>query len=243
MSKDVIKTRIYQRPEPISLYSDNDLNEPLEEDKEIFEEEYKIANDETDIMDYGTFKKENLYWGGFLAFNLVICSRATPEEMTEMYIYFFGLLSVSLFLFYHAFKEHPDYQKFIMYRLTGKIRFRGNTGFMKTAKPRPLVDFKDCVFKHMYFNGGGMVTKRTFLMSTVGGEQIHMDPHERISFITWYMDKNRPLPPGTYYDRFREKDFERRKKEGFPKPLYPSDVPTPEHTPEQQAERERIGGW
>ena len=181
--------------------------------------------------------------GGILAVNLFLCSRATPEETFEMYMLFFCLLPISLFLFYQAFKEHPDYQKFIMYRLTGEIQFKGNTGFMKTAKPRPLVDFKDCVFKHLYFNGGGMVTKRTFLMSTVGSQQIHMDPYERISFITWYMDRNRPLPPGTYYDRFREKDFERRKKEGFPKPLYPSDIPTPEHTPEQQAERERIGGW
>ena len=67
--------------------------------------------------------------------------------------------------------------------------------------------------------------------------------YEGISFITWYMDKNRPLPPGELFDPYREADFQRRKAEGFPKPLYPSDIPTPEATPEQQAERERIGGW
>ena len=57
------------------------------------------------------------------------------------------------------------------------------------------------------------------------------------------MDKNRPLPPGTAFDPYREADFERRKAEGFPKPLYGSIIETPEATPEQQAERERIGGW
>ena len=57
------------------------------------------------------------------------------------------------------------------------------------------------------------------------------------------MDKNRPLPPGTAFDPYREKDFERRKAEGFPKPLYPSNITTNEATREQQKERELIGGW
>ena len=69
------------------------------------------------------------------------------------------------------------------------------------------------------------------------------DCYEGMSFITWYMDKNRPLPPGELFDPYRKADFQRRKAEGFPKPLYPSDIPTPEATPEQQAERERIGKW
>ncbi|WP_199271504.1 hypothetical protein [Cellulophaga sp. L1A9] len=57
------------------------------------------------------------------------------------------------------------------------------------------------------------------------------------------MDKNRPLPPGDAFDEYRLQDFERRKAEGFPRPGYPSTIPTPEATPEQQAEREKIGGW
>ena len=67
--------------------------------------------------------------------------------------------------------------------------------------------------------------------------------YEDLSFFVWYMDKNRPLPPGDAFDEFRERDFERRKAEGFPKPLFPARFETPEHTPEQQEERERIGGW
>ena len=62
-------------------------------------------------------------------------------------------------------------------------------------------------------------------------------------FVVWYMDKNRPLPPGTAFDPYREADFQRRKAEGFPKPLYKSYIPTPEATRRQQLERERIGKW
>jgi len=43
------------------------------------------------------------------------------------------------------------------------------------------------------------------------------------------MDKNRPLPPGKIFDPYRQKDYERRKKEGFPKPLYQSWITTPEN--------------
>jgi hypothetical protein len=63
------------------------------------------------------------------------------------------------------------------------------------------------------------------------------------SFIAWYMDKNRPLPIGDAFDEYRLQDFERRKAEGFPRPGYPSNISTPEATPEQQEDREKIGGW
>ncbi len=67
-----------------------------------------------------------------------------------------------------------------------------------------------------------------------------------MTLLTWYMDRNRPLPPLERFEPFREKDFERRKAEGFPPPLYPAFFATPEDTPEQQAERnkywvERVG--
>ncbi len=59
------------------------------------------------------------------------------------------------------------------------------------------------------------------------------------AFMVWYMDKNRPLPPGDAFDPYRQEDFERRKAEGFPPPLYPTRflVDTPEATEEQQKER------
>ncbi len=69
------------------------------------------------------------------------------------------------------------------------------------------------------------------------------NPDEYWSFMVWYMDRNRPLPPGTAFDAYRKKDFERRKTAGFPKPLYPSNIATPEFTKSQQKERKLIGGW
>ena len=78
----------------------------------------------------------------------------------------------------------------------------------------------------------------------IGGFSLAViDVKDRLSFYVWYMDKNRPLPPGDAFDPYRQQDFERRKAEGFPKPLYESYIDTPEATKEQQAEREKIGGW
>ncbi|MCD8179537.1 MAG: hypothetical protein LUE98_19925 [Tannerellaceae bacterium] len=49
---------------------------------------------------------------------------------------------------------------------------------------------------------------------------------ETFSYLVWYMDKNRPLPPGSALDPYRKKDYKRRKKEGFPPPLYHSFIDT-----------------
>ena len=76
-----------------------------------------------------------------------------------------------------------------------------------------------------------------------GGTLAELYLEEFWDFVVWYMDKNRPLPPGTAFDPYREADFQRRKAEGFPKPLYKSYIPTPEATRRQQLERERIGKW
>ncbi|WP_062060195.1 hypothetical protein [Aquimarina longa] len=64
------------------------------------------------------------------------------------------------------------------------------------------------------------------------------EPKINWSFYVWYMDKNRPLPPGSAFDEFREADYKRRKAEGFPPPLFKSLIPTPEATAEQQLVRE-----
>ena len=76
-----------------------------------------------------------------------------------------------------------------------------------------------------------------------GGHLSHSDIYAFWEFVVWYMDKNRPLPPGTAFDPYREADFQRRKAEGFPKPLYKSYIPTLEATRRQQLERKRIGKW
>ncbi len=42
------------------------------------------------------------------------------------------------------------------------------------------------------------------------------------SFYVWYMDKNRPLPHGTLFEAYHQKDFFRRRAEGFLPPKYPA---------------------
>ena len=76
----------------------------------------------------------------------------------------------------------------------------------------------------------------------VGGIITELKVDQYWAFTVWYMDKNRPLPPGTAFDAYREKDFERRKAAGFPKPLYSSNIPTPEATKDQQKERSSLVG-
>ncbi|PVZ83954.1 hypothetical protein C9426_24795 [Serratia sp. S1B] len=44
------------------------------------------------------------------------------------------------------------------------------------------------------------------------------------SFFIWYMDKNRPLPPGALLDPYRQQDYQRRRAERFRAPLVESNV-------------------
>ncbi len=60
------------------------------------------------------------------------------------------------------------------------------------------------------------------------------------SFYTWYMDQNRPLPPGKMFDHCRENEFNIRRQKGFPLPMYYSLVHTPEHTPQFKEERDKV---
>ncbi|MBN1952039.1 MAG: hypothetical protein JW801_12625 [Bacteroidales bacterium] len=41
------------------------------------------------------------------------------------------------------------------------------------------------------------------------------------ALFLWYMDRNRPLPPGTAFDPYRKKDSARLREAGYPTPLYP----------------------
>jgi len=50
------------------------------------------------------------------------------------------------------------------------------------------------------------------------------NPESDWSFYVWYMDRNRPLPPGSAFDEFRDRDKTRRRRDGSPPPLYGSDI-------------------
>ena len=136
-----------------------------------------------------------------------------------------------------------SYTELIINREEGTITF-----YKQRGEKRIVIPFEEGD-GFLRFTAGGGVAPDFILMflpkSRKGpcGILAQIDIYAFWEFVVWYMDKNRPLPPGTAFDPYREADFQRRKAEGFPKPLYKSYIPTPEATRRQQLERERIGKW
>ncbi len=138
-------------------------------------------------------------------------------------------------------------KRLILNRVTGKMTYP-SYGF---APHITLTFIRATVYSNISAGPDGMIMGTTLQARNPYQRDITRgtydlapaDPEEWWSYFVWYMDKNRPLPPGKAFDPYREKDFERRKAEGFPKPLFESNIPTPEATKQQRAERKRVGGW
>ncbi|WP_103866719.1 hypothetical protein [Aquimarina sp. I32.4] len=147
-----------------------------------------------------------------------------------------------LFLTAYGLFGNKRHQKIILDRKNGMITYP-DTFFRKPLTGK----FKDLKVVFSVTGGDGYSSSEdlkfinTFRPRFIAGNKTiaYGKPDVTWSFYVWYMDKNRPLPLGDIFDPYRDKDFERRKAEGFPPPLYPSAIPTPEATPEQQKERER----
>jgi len=133
----------------------------------------------------------------------------------------------------------PKNKEFILDRLQGAITFPGYFW-----EPNNTMTFKK--LKFFIPSGGTNVIAapginilspkifRSFFFFSICGSS-----YDDMTILTWYMDKNRPLPPFDHLKPYREQDFERRKAEGFPPPLYPAFFSIREDTPEQQAERDK----
>ncbi|MBL7558909.1 hypothetical protein JAO71_03750 [Olleya sp. YSTF-M6] len=178
--------------------------------------------------------------GVSLGFLLIILRHAFKEGFSNSYVFFILIFSI-IILFFVIYSFTQPKKEQILNRRDGLITM---TGFF--WQKNITMRFDDVIF--VFSSGGEDVVGGYQLMvlrPTIGADIFELtgNCYTTMSFITWYMDKNRPLPPGEAFDRFREQDFERRKAEGFPKPLYPSKIKTPEATKAQQAERKRIGGW
>lgn len=120
----------------------------------------------------------------------------------------------------------PRRKRFIFDRKAGTVTY---PRFMGIGSYK--LSFQEVNF--IYARAGMYVTERKGLAilrpNGVGRVFINFQYPERfLSFYVWYMDKNRPLPPGTAFDPYRELDYESRKAAGFPPPLYPSLIETPE---------------
>ena len=143
-------------------------------------------------------------------------------------------------------KRKIEYEYITFYRLLGLIELPGYDTFSPF-----MIRFTDLravirtLFTSNYYSGPLLVfiinfqkipLWKRFFYEDYRTLSWHPNPMAYWSFYVWYMDKNRPLPPGTALDPYRQKDFERRKAEGFPSPLFESKIPTPEWEPEKDVD-------
>ena len=190
--------------------------------------------------------------------------KSLPREFSWIFCFCFAFIFMPIGVFYNtengierivsiiiyiiicvgagAFPLFAPYKELILNREEGTISMP-----RALKKENLVISFEegDGIVK---FTAGGGAAPDVYLVffsknRKKGGHLSHSDIYAFWEFVVWYMDKNRPLPPGTAFDPYREADFQRRKAEGFPKPLYKSYIPTPEATRRQQLERERIGKW
>ena len=146
---------------------------------------------------------------------------------------FFTIISflIGCFCILYYYK-HPK-KLLILDRLNGLVTY---PGFLY-SKPYTM-SFSDVVAKIV--SSGGRASLVFYHYNGITGTSISAGdyiPIRNWSFIVWYMDKNRSLPPGKLFDPYRKRDYERRKAEGFPEPLYESWIGNPEYS---QFYKERI---
>ena len=218
--KKVLFLEIEKRPE--DRYSD-------------FKEDFIRIDDEYYVFDYYDFKGDLQTGLGIIIFSIILHFWAGGSLVTGPF-WITGLIflvGLSFMIKLLVIKE----KKLIMDRLGGLFSYPNYW-----SNTPVIVNFKDAIFLNAPQGKMGAPS----LMAPYSNWRINgfilagIEVKSKLSFFVWYMDKNRPLPPGKTFDPYRQKDFERRKAEGFPPPLYYScGIPTPEATPEQQAEREQ----
>lgn len=149
----------------------------------------------------------------------------TPMDFGEYFITFMSIILFILCLFGLVFLIINPQRKVVFNRLQGTVTLPAYKWkwLNKTTVTHPFAQTRFCVggsrsSDNIYVGIPGTL-HTIFFLGSKHGEQI-----KDFSALVWYMDKNRPLPPGKDLDPYREKDYERRKAEGFPKPLYPSQI-------------------
>ncbi len=184
--------------------------------------------------------------GGFFLILIVmniILGIKFPEDILSAFYIISSIIFLSGFSFFAIYYFTMPEKECIFNREDGVITF---PGFM--WRPNITMPIKKVIFSRSAPSAQGIGSHQLEIVRPDKSYSLFLCSmgstcYEDLSFFLWYMDKNRPLPPGTAFDPYRQQDFERRKEAGFPLPLFPAAFDTPEATPEQQAERNRIGGW
>lgn len=212
---------------------------------------FEYANDNFIVKDVSDTRKMELYWawgfvGAFIFVLSVLLIGGRKFDSGFLLISLFtGLFTIlpALWSFYKAYFINKE-RKLIFDRQRGLVQVPGSLN-----EPPQLMRFEDLhvvVALATRFQGGIYLRlfKNKSLADKLEGGVLFSFAYgtylQSWSYFVWYMDRNRPLPPGDALDPYRQRDYERRKAEGFPPPLYPSAFETPEHfTKEFQLLNER----
>ena len=208
------------------------LEYPQEKNKMCKENGITRADDQFYIVDKSLYTGKMYMYIGlfFLIFAFFgAFSRDAFEIPGVFFLILYFLTGILLIVYQYT---HPP-QKIILDRLNGIITFP-NVFYGK-----PITIPFDKVLAALKLNGKNGPVSLGFYHHKILATNIDLDysPKSSWSFIVWYMDKNRSLPPGKLFDPYRKRDYERRKAEGFPEPLYESWIGNPEYS---QYYKERI---
>ncbi len=170
--------------------------------------DFVCLNDNLYVFDYYSFNGDLKWGGGIMLFSVILhffsggTLTSGPFLITGL-IFLFGLSYLIKLL---VIKN----KKVIMDRMEGLFSYPNYW-----SNTPAIVNFKDAIL--LFTHKGKMSVPALVAPYTnvkFGGFTLAIvDVMSQFSFYVWYMDKNRPLPPGTAFDAYREKDFERRKAE------------------------------
>ncbi|MBM0660431.1 hypothetical protein [Capnocytophaga genosp. AHN8471] len=206
------------------------IEKPSDTKKNTFEYGTIRADDQFYINDMGYGVSHIDLYVGIIFYSLslisLVSNKDTIEDRTIFSIIFFIIGSFSFLYYYKNSKK-----LLVLDRLNGMVTY---PGFL-FSKPCS-VPFDELLASVASFANAG-ASLVFYHYNGITGISIFTEDCKlsgNWSFIVWYMDKNRPLPPGEAFDPYRKKDFQRRKSEGFPPPLYPSYIDTPEDSESQK---------
>ena len=206
------------------------IEKPSDTKKNTFEYGTIRADDQFYINDMGYGVSHIDLYVGIIFYSLslisLVSNKDTIEDRTIFSIIFFIIGSFS-FLHYYKYSK----KLLVLDRLNGMVTYPGFLFSKPCSVPfdellASVTSFANSGASLVFYHYNGITGTSIFAgKCKISGNW---------SFIVWYMDKNRPLPPGEAFDPYRKKDFQRRKAEGFPPPLYPSYIDTPEDSESQK---------
>ena len=207
---------------------------------------YKIINDE--ILEVDTTETHWFIFGfsllACLSFIWVLADGITPFITKDQSInwsdYFIILIVLIIILTFSYFVIRRLYCPVYILRfnrLKGtvempKARFKGWRGETK------IIPFREMILRYsgtMVRNLSIMYPEDRFFVRPLG-----LDEHNGLPFVIWFMDRNRPLPPGEIFDIYRLRDYERRKSEGFRPPLFPASINDKELTSQERPDIRKL---